>query len=87
MGGQILSQRGSEGPDIKNFEKVSYRTVVSTHTENFSILAQIDSVQKSRELNRLLGGESHFKKSHIQNIGPNLGGLWRRPYGISTAGI
>ena len=48
--GQILATR------FQKFEKSSYRTVVSTHTENFSILTLLESVQKTGELNRLLEG-------------------------------
>ena len=57
-GDQILSG-GPEGGRETRFQKIkkaSYRTVVSTHNEYFSIIALLDSVQKSWELNRLLGG-------------------------------
>ena len=74
--------RGAEGPDFKKFEKSSYRTVVSTHTENFSILTLSESVRKTGELNRLLegfrppkgwagGSISKIRKSHTHNGGPN----------------
>ena len=55
-GGQILSggPEGGRGTRFQQFEKISYRTVVSTHIENFSIPALLRSVQKSGELNRLL---------------------------------
>ena len=57
FGVQILSGGPEEGRGTRfqKFEKSSYRTVVSSHTENFSILAQLESVEKSGELNRLLG--------------------------------
>ena len=58
LGGQILSEgpEGVRGTRFQKFEKAQYRTVVLSHTENFSILGQLESVQKSVELNRLLGG-------------------------------
>ena len=83
-GDQILSggPEGGRGTQFQKFEKTSYRAVVSTHKENFSILALLESVQKSDELNRLLGSFSPPKgwakglisqiwKSLIQNGGPN----------------
>ena len=45
----------SGGTRFQKFEKASYRTVVLTHTENFNILAQLENVENSRELIRLLG--------------------------------
>ena len=56
--GQNLSGGPEEGraTGFHKIEKDSYRTVVSTQNENFSIIALLDSVQKSWELNRLLGG-------------------------------
>ena len=53
--GQILAEgpEGGRRTRFQKFEKASYRTVVSTHTENFSILALLESVEKSGELNRL----------------------------------
>ena len=36
--------RNEECPDFINSKKASYRRVVSTHTENFNILVQLESV-------------------------------------------
>ena len=45
-GGKILwgGPAGGKGTQFKKFEKTSYRTLVPTHTENFSILALLESV-------------------------------------------
>ena len=45
-GDQILSgsPEGGRGTQFQELEKVSYKTVVPTHTENFSILTQLESV-------------------------------------------
>ena len=78
---------------LQKFEKVSSRTVVPTHTENFSILAQLESVYKSGELIRLLvgvlspprgSGWPNFKirKSLIQNGGANPQPKFQHPSSI-----
>ena len=56
--GKILTgdPEGSRETRYKKFLRASYRTVVSSYTENFNILAQLESVQKTGELNRLLWG-------------------------------
>ena len=45
-GGKILSggPMGGRVAQFKKIEKSLYRTVVSTHTQNFSILAESESV-------------------------------------------
>ena len=55
--------RGAEWPD---FKKSLYRTMVSTHSQNFSILAELKSVLKSGTFGGVLGppigdGGSNFK--------------------------
>ena len=35
---------GKRGPRYQKFENVLHRTVVPTHTENFSIIAELESV-------------------------------------------
>ena len=58
--------KGSEKKgEIQKFGKVSYRAVFSTHTENFNILAQLESVENSEELIRFLGG--------LKPLPPSLG--------------
>ena len=47
--GGLRAPGGFRGPRFQKFEKALYRTVVPTHTQNFSILAQLQSVQKSGE--------------------------------------
>ena len=54
FGGTKFFRRAPRGADSK-FEKASYRMVVSAHTENLSIVAQLESVRKSGGLIRLLG--------------------------------
>ena len=44
--------RGAEWPD---FKKSLYRTVVSTHSQIFSILAELERVQKLGTFGRVLG--------------------------------
>ena len=39
-----------EGDRFQKFENALYKTVVPTHTESFSILAHLESVQKSGDL-------------------------------------
>ena len=36
--------REAEWPDFKKIEKSLYKTMVSTHSQNFSILAELESV-------------------------------------------
>ena len=82
--------RGTEWPDLKKIKKSLYRTVVSTHSQNFSILAELESVKKSGIFNGVLGppiggGRSNFKKlkkSSIQNGGPNLQPKFQHPSSI-----
>ena len=40
---------GEQGTRLQKLEEASYRTIVPTHTKNFSILAQLESVKKSGE--------------------------------------
>ena len=51
-----LTFGGLRVPRFQKFENASYRTVVPPHAENFNIVAQLESVQKSEELIGLLGG-------------------------------
>ena len=49
-GGGANSFGGSRGTQLQKIEKTSHRKVVPSHTDNFSILAQLESVQKSWEM-------------------------------------
>ena len=46
---------GVRGTRFKKIEKASYRTVVLTHTDNFSIKAQLERVHKSGTFGGFLG--------------------------------
>ena len=46
FGGVLGRPRRGEWPNFKKVEKAPYRTVFPTHTEIFSSLAQLESVQK-----------------------------------------
>ena len=50
FGGLKPPRRRAGGPDLKNSKKVSYRTVVRTHTQNFSTVSELESVKKTGEL-------------------------------------
>ena len=89
-GGQIVSGvlEGGRGTRFKKNQKTSYRTVVSPHTENFSFLAPLERVQKSEELNRLLGGCRPPKvvgESDIINSKKLLTEKWSEPTAKITA--
>ena len=58
--------RGAEWPDFKKIEKSLYRTVVSTRSRNFSILAELETILKLGSFWGVLGpplgdGWSNFK--------------------------
>ena len=44
-GGKIISRgpKGAEWPDLRKIEKSIHRTMVSTYSQNFSILAELES--------------------------------------------
>ena len=74
-GGKILSgvPRGAERPDLKKIEKSLYRTVVSIHSQNVSILSELESVQKSVTFGGVLGpliwgGRSNLKKKNFYRM-------------------
>ena len=46
---------GESCPDFKNSKRASCKTMVSTHTENFSIPAQLERVSKSESFGGVLG--------------------------------
>ena len=57
--------KGGRVARFKNIEKFLYRTAVSTHSQNFSILAELESVLKSGIFGGVLdppirGGGSNF---------------------------
>ena len=64
-----------QGDLISKNLKASYKTVVQTHTQNFSTLAQLESVKKSGERFDFSGvsGAPILKnrKTLLQNGGPN----------------
>ena len=57
----LMGPGGGQRDPISKIQKIliQNRTVVSTHTENFSILTQLETVQKSYELNPT---EPHTKR-------------------------
>ena len=89
--GKILS-RGPKGGREARFKKSLHRTVISTHSQKFSILAELESVYKSGTFCGVLGppigdGGSNFKNlknSLIQNGGPNLQPKFQHPKSIKN---
>ena len=66
-GGKTISggPKGGRGPDYKNSrKKTSYRTVIPTYTQSFSIPAQLESSYKSGELKCEEEKFWRFSKSH-----------------------
>ena len=55
-------------PRFQKFGKASYRTVAPNQNENFSSLAQLESVKKSGELILLLGKLIESLQSESSNL-------------------
>ena len=67
--GGLKPHKWGKGTQFKKIETASYRTVVPTHTKNFSILAQLESVQKSGEL-KLQKKTRHFGSNYSDFLSP-----------------